>query len=230
MAPSPAARPEGAAPDFDAVFALLTAWRRGIPQDPAVTAIAIELTRDPWSVLVSTILSLRTKDAVTLETSRRLLSHAPTPVALLDLSEEEVARLAYPAGFYKTKAHSLRLIAGILMEKYDGRVPADQAALMELPGVGLKTANLVLQEAFDLDAICVDIHVHRISNRLGWITTKTPDESEAALRATLPLVYWKTINALFVSFGQRVCAPVSPRCSICPVAAHCKRVGVTKSR
>jgi endonuclease III len=219
-----------AAIDYDAVFAALKVWRSGVQEDPAVSAIAIELTRDPWAVLVSTILSLRTKDAVTIETSRRLLARAPTPQALLVLGEEEVARLAHPSNFYKTKARSLKLIAAILMDKYGGRVPADQAALLELPGVGLKTANLVLQEAFDQDAICVDIHVHRISNRLGWIATKTPDESEAALRAVLPFAYWKIINALFVSYGQRVCAPVSPRCSICPIAAHCKRVGVTKSK
>jgi len=216
--------------DYDAVFAVLKVWRSGVQEDPAVSAIAIELTRDPWAVLVSTILSLRTKDAVTIEASRRFLSRAPTPHALLGLDQEEIARLAYPSNFYKTKARSLKLIAAILMDKYGGRVPADQAALLELPGVGLKTANLVLQEAFDQDAICVDIHVHRISNRLGWIATKMPDESEAALRAVLPFSYWKIINALFVSFGQRVCAPVSPRCSICPIAEHYKRVGVTKSR
>ena len=219
-----------AAIDYDAVFSALHAWRKGVKEDPAVSAIAIELTRDPWSVLVSTILSLRTKDAVTLATSRALLSRAPTPQALLALTEEEVARLAYPSCFYKTKAGSLRKIAAILMKDYAGAVPADQEALLALPGVGLKTANLVLQEAFDLDAICVDTHVHRISNRLGWIATKTPDESEAALRATLPLSYWKIINALLVSFGQRVCVPVSPRCSVCPIAAQCRRVGVTKSR
>jgi endonuclease III len=216
--------------DYDAVFAALNLWRRDIPEDPAVSAIAVELTRDPWAVLVSTILSLRTKDAVTLETSRKLLKRAPTPQALLELQEEEIAALAYPSSFYKTKAGSLRRIAAILIDEHGGRVPADQAALLALPGVGLKTANLVLQEAFDLDAICVDTHVHRISNRLGWIATETPDESEAALRATLPLRHWKIINALLVSFGQRVCAPVSPRCSACPIAAHCARVGVTKSR
>ncbi len=228
--PPASARPEGAPIDYDAVFAALHEWRSGVKEDPAVSAIARELTRDPWSVLVSTILSLRTKDAVTLATSRALLARAPTPQALLELTEEEIARLAYPSCFFRTKAASLRKIAALLLERHGGAVPADQDALLALPGVGLKTANLVLQEAFDLDAICVDTHVHRISNRLGWIATKTPEESEAALRATLPFRYWKIINALLVSFGQRVCTPISPRCSICPIAAHCERVGVGTSR
>ncbi|MFA6507309.1 MAG: endonuclease III [Treponemataceae bacterium] len=225
--------------DWDALFSALYAWRaktlaadnegRG-GEDPSVTAIAGETDRDPWAVLVSTIISLRTKDAVTVVASRRLLAEAGTPQALLTLSEEEIAALIHPAGFFRTKAKSLRTIAAILIERYAGKVPADKDQLMELPGVGLKTANLVLSEAFDQDAICVDIHVHRISNRVGWISTKTPDESETALRAILPRKYWKRINALLVLYGQRVCAPVSPKCSICAIKEFCERVGVTKTR
>lgn len=222
--------------DWDGIFEILEAWRSDLRErsgssgDPSVTELSAERKRDPWSVLVSTILSLRTKDAVTLATSRALLARAPTPKALLDLTEEETAELAYPAGFFRTKARSLRAIASILQEKRNGEVPADLDSLLALPGVGLKTANLVLTEAFGKDAICVDIHVHRISNRAGWIATRVPDESEAALRARLPRKYWKKINALLVLFGQRICTPTSPRCSACPIADRCRRVGVVRSR
>jgi endonuclease-3 len=173
---------------------------------------------------------LRTKDAVTLASSVRLLAKAPTPKAILKLDEEETAMLAYPSGFYRTKAKNLRAIAMILLEHYDGKVPADQKSLLALPGVGLKSANLILSEAFDLDAICVDIHVHRIANRRGWLRTDSPDASEAILREILPRVYWKKINKLLVMYGQRVCTPVSPRCSLCVLLEACARVGVDKSR
>ncbi|HCM27084.1 MAG: endonuclease III [Treponema sp. GWB1_62_6] len=223
-------------PDWDGIFGILESWRAALQEreggsaDPSVTELALERRRDPWSVLVSTILSLRTKDAVTLAASRALLAQAGDPGSLLELTEERVAELAYPAGFYRTKARSLRAIAAILLEKWGGEVPADLESLLALPGVGLKTANLVLSEAFGLDAICVDIHVHRICNRAGWIAESTPDGSEAALRAALPRPYWKKINALLVLFGQKVCTPASPRCSSCPLAGHCARVGVTRSR
>lgn len=220
--------------DWDQVFAALEAWRREVladhGMDPSVTAIAVGTGGDPWAVLVSTVISLRTKDEVTLAASKRLLSRAPDPATTAALEEEEIARLIYPAGFYHNKAASIRSIARILLERYGGAVPQDREALLDLPGVGLKTANLVLSEAFGQDAICVDVHVHRISNRAGWIATTSPDESEAALRSVLPLRYWKRINALLVLFGQRVCAPTSPRCSQCPIPGLCRRVGVTRSR
>lgn len=221
-------------PDWDAVFAALEAWRTHElaegDEDPSVTAIAEERRRDPWAVLLSTIVSLRTRDEVTAAVSRRALSRAPDPEALLSIGEPELAELLKPAGFYRNKARSLRSIARILLDQNDGRVPDDRERLMDLPGVGLKTANLVLSEAFDQDVICVDIHVHRICNRLGWISTKTPDESEAALSGLLPLRYHKRINALLVLYGQRVCAPVSPRCSICYIRDACARIGVGRSR
>ena len=181
-------------------------------------------------MLVSTILSLRTKDDVTLETSRRLLAKAPGPKELAALRVDQVARLAYPAGFYRTKAASLKKIAAILLEQYNGEVPADMDALLALPGVGRKTANLVLIEAFDLPGICVDVHVHRISNRCGWLSTKTPEETEMTLREILPKKYWKGLNALLVLYGQNLCRPVSPYCSRCVIKAHCKQVGVERSR
>jgi len=222
---------------WDAVHRALSKWREGLQgepdgalKEPSVTTVAERYRNDPWAVLVSTILSLRTKDEVTLEASKRLLEQAPGPRELAALPEDQVAALAYPAGFYRNKAASLKKIAGILLEQYQGKVPADMDALLALPGVGRKTANLVLIEAFDLPGICVDIHVHRISNRCGWLSSKTPDETEAILREILPGKYWKGLNALLVLYGQNLCRPVSPHCSRCVIAWHCERVGVERSR
>jgi endonuclease-3 len=233
-------------PDWDGIFKALGTWRRTLgkddpdpssikalraeAQDPSVTTVAERYKRDPWAVLVSTILSLRTKDEVTLVSSKRLLEQAPGPAELLALGEEETARLIYPAGFYRTKAASLKKIAAILITQYEGQVPPDMDALLALPGVGRKTANLVLIEAFDMDGICVDIHVHRISNRTGWVSTKDPAETEAALREGLPKKYWKRINTLLVLYGQRLCRPVSPYCSRCVLSAYCSRQGVGRAR
>ena len=163
-------------PDWAAIFKNLENWRKGVlavphSEDTALTTIAEEQGSDPWAILVSTVLSLRTKDEVTRVASRRLLEKAPGPAELLALGVEETARLAYPAGFYRTKAANLAKISAILLEKYNGKVPADMDALLSLPGVGRKTANLVITEAFGMYGICVDIHVHRICNRAGWVTT-----------------------------------------------------------
>jgi len=222
---------------WDAVHLALAKWREGLQnepsgalKEPSVTTVAERYRNDPWAVLVSTILSLRTKDEVTLEASKRLLEQAPGPWELAALPEDQVAALAYPAGFYRNKAASLKKIAGILLEQYQGKVPADMDALLALPGVGRKTANLVLIEAFDLPGICVDIHVHRISNRCGWLSSKTPDETEAILREILPREYWKGLNALLVLYGQNLCRPVSPYCSRCVIARHCGQIGVERSR
>ena len=225
-------------PDWVAVFRNLEKWRKSFLsapdiEDTAVAAVAGEYEEGPekpWAVLVSTILSLRTKDEVTRSASRRLLEKARGPAELLALGIEETARLAYPAGFYRTKAANLQKIAALLLEKHGGQVPADMDALLNLPGVGRKTANLVLTEAFDMYGICVDIHVHRICNRAGWISTQTPEKTEIALREKLPKRYWKRINGLLVLYGQNVCRPVSPFCSRCMIKDHCQRVNVTKSR
>ncbi|GHV71622.1 endonuclease III [Spirochaetia bacterium] len=220
-------------PDWDGIVKALEKWRKNLQDDensPSVTTVAEHYQRDPWSVLVSTILSLRTKDEVTLAASQRLLKKAKTPRALLALGEEETAKLAYPAGFYRTKAASLTKIAAILIEQYGGKVPADMDELLALPGVGRKTANLVLIEAFDMDGICVDVHVHRICNRARWIETSTPEETEMELRRILPKKHWKGINALLVLYGQRLCRPTSPYCSRCVITGHCQRRGVEKSR
>jgi endonuclease-3 len=216
---------------WDAIFSGLENWRSDlIVQDPAVSSVAENYKRNPWAVLASTIISLRTKDDVTLTASRRLLEKASNPVQLSLLSAEEIAKLIYPAGFYKTKAASLKKIAAILIDNYNGKVPKTMDALLALPGVGRKTANLVLNEAFDIDAICVDIHVHRISNRCGWLISTSPEETEKILREILPLKYWKRINFFLVLYGQKLCRPVSPFCSQCVIQKHCARNGVTRSR
>jgi len=216
---------------WDAIFSALEDWRSNLAAgDPAVSSVASHYRRSPWAVLASTIISLRTKDDVTMAASQRLLEKAPGPVELSLLSAEEIAKLIYPAGFYKTKAASLKKIASILIEQYKGKVPKNMDALLALPGVGRKTANLVLNEAFDIDAICVDIHVHRISNRSGWLNSKAPEETENILREILPVKYWKRINFLLVLYGQKVCRPVSPFCSQCVIQKHCVKNGVTRSR
>ena len=221
---------------WDAIFAALEKWRDDIHvQDPSVNTVAEHYLRadgasDPWAVLVSTILSLRTKDEVTLAASRRLLEKAGSPAELSVLKEAAVAKLIYPAGFYRNKAASLKKIAAILLEEYGGEVPASMDALLALPGVGRKTANLVLTEAFDLDGLCVDIHVHRISNRCGWLFSKNPQETEMILRDILPKKYWKRINFLLVLYGQKLCRPVSPFCSRCVIVKQCERHGVERTR
>jgi len=198
-------------------------------QIPSVSDIA-NLDRDPYQILISTVISLRTKDEVTAAAARRLFDEAPTPQAMAALTTTQIQNLIYPAGFYRNKAENIKKITDILLEKYAGTVPASQEALLSLPGVGLKTANLTLSLAFALPYICVDIHVHRISNRLGWVKTNKPDETEAELGRVLPQEYWIEINELFVRFGQSVCTPVSPWCSKCPLEASCPKIGVTRRR
>ncbi len=187
-------------------------------------------TRSPFHVLVACVISLRTKDQVTAEASARLFSVADSPRALSDTQVEDIAKAIYPAGFYNTKARQLREIAEIIDTQYGGQVPADEDSLLALPGVGRKTANLVLGVGHGIPAICVDTHVHRIPNRLGVIITKTPEQSERALMEILPRDMWIAINDLLVTFGQNQCHPVSPRCSTCPLDDLCARVGVGRHR
>lgn len=198
-------------------------------ETPSVSQIA-EQNRDPFRVLISTMISLRTKDSVTLAASNRLFERASGPDELAALTAAEIADLIYPAGFYRTKAGNLKRTSEIMVEKYGGAVPADREGLLSFPGVGRKTANLVLNLGFGIDAVCVDTHVHRISNRLGWVETKTPDETETALMEVLPKRYWIEINELLIRFGQKTCTPVSPFCSRCPLAEECPRRGVTAHR
>jgi endonuclease-3 len=198
-------------------------------EQPVVDAMAAE-ERTPFRVLLATLLSLRTKDTLTGVVAPRLFARADTPAAVLELREKELAGLIYPVGFYRTKARNMRQIAALLLEQYGGEVPADLDALLALPGVGRKTANLVLTAGFGLPGICVDTHVHRICNRWGYVRTRTPEQTEMALREKLPADYWIPINGLLVTLGQNICTPQSPRCSACPVAEACEQVGVTRSR
>lgn len=201
----------------------------GHSEDPSVTRIA-KRTRSPFRVLVSTVISARTKDEVTGAASERLFSRAKAPADMARLRESEIAKLIYPAGFYRTKAKAIRALSKRLVEEHGGRVPRSIEELVELPGVGRKTANLVVTLAFGGPGICVDTHVHRIVNRLGAVRTKNPRETEFALRGVLPREHWLEINDLLVMFGKSVCTPVSPRCSICPLAGLCAKAGVTRSR
>ena len=196
---------------------------------PIVSQLAAE-KYDPYALLVSTLLSLRTKDEVTAVATERLLNLARNPHDMLKVPEETIAKAIYPVGFYRNKARTIREISQTLLEKYQGSVPDDLEELLKLKGVGRKTANLVISLGFDKDGICVDTHVHRISNRLGYVTTKTPEKTEDALREKLPKRFWKIYNTLMVAFGQKICRPVSPMCSSCPVQSLCDRNGVIKSR
>ena len=196
-----------------------------------VTTLAEEeKTRSPFRLLVACVISLRTKDEVTAEASRRLFAIAPDPERLADLDVERIAKAIYPAGFYNTKARQLKDIGRILRDDYGGEVPPDESPLLALPGVGRKTANLVLGLGFGIPAICVDTHVHRISNRLGLVNTKTPEKTERALNQVLPRDLWVPINDLLVTFGQNRCHPTSPRCTGCPLDDLCPRIGVTRFR
>ncbi len=192
---------------------------------PVVDLIAVQ-TRSPFKVLVATILSARTKDEVTAKASERLFKSAPDAICLEKLSKKQIQDLIYPVGFYKSKAGYLYKLTKAL-DAFGGRVPDDIDDLVTLPGVGRKTANLVRSVAFDKDAICVDTHVHRITNIWGYVRTKTPLETEQALRKKLPRKHWKEINGLLVAFGQGKCRPVSPLCHQCPLEKECPQKGVT---
>jgi endonuclease III len=205
------------------VTTLTRANRRWNPT--AVGTVAVE-SRDPFRVLISCLISLRTKDEVTGEASARLFRLAGTPRTMVGLPEATIARTIYPAGFYRTKAATIRGICRTLLDRHDGKVPDTMEDLLALKGVGRKTANLVLTIGFGKPGICVDTHVHRISNRLGIVATKTPEQSEFALRRDLPPRYWIPYNDLLVTFGQNVCKPISPLCSACPVRRLCPQLGV----
>ena len=198
-------------------------------ETPVVSAMA-ENSPDPYAILISTLLSLRTKDEVTAVAAEKLLRLAATPAEMLKIPEEKIARTIYPAGFYRNKAKTVLTASKDLIERFGSKVPDNIDDLLSIKGVGRKTANLVVTLGYGKEGICVDTHVHRISNRLGYVRTKTPDETEMALRAKLPRKYWIDINTLMVFFGRTTCKPVSPLCSVCPLAGYCDRAGVTKSR
>jgi endonuclease-3 len=185
---------------------------------------------DPFRILIGCILSLRTKDEVTYPATERLFTKARNPKGMSRLTEAAIAKAIYPAGFYRTKARQIRAISKILISRYGSRVPDTIDELLLLPGVGRKTANLTVTLGFGKPGICVDTHVHRITNRLGWVKTRTPDDTESALRRALPKRWWIPINETLVRHGQKVCKPISPICSACAVERGCPKVGVDRRR
>jgi endonuclease III len=201
--------------------------RRAVPkwETPVVTLMA-ETYESPFRVLISCILSLRTQDATTAKASHRLFAIADSPRAMVKLSAKKIAKLIYPVGFYKTKALNILEICRTIIDQYDGKVPDKIDELLKFKGVGRKTANLVVTLGYNKPGICVDTHVHRISNRWGYIRTATPEKTEIALRAKLPKRYWIEYNNLLVNFGQHLCRPISPLCSACPVKKYCRQIGV----
>jgi endonuclease III len=196
---------------------------------PAVEKIAQESQEDPFEVLISTMLSAQTRDAVTAAASARLFRVARTPRTMARLTEKQIEKLIYPVSFYRHKAKHVRQTCRLLVDRFNSRVPSTMEALLMLPGVGRKTANLVLILSFkSLKNICVDTHVHRISNRLGWVETRTPDETEQALYKRTSERWWPYINLYLVTWGQNVCRPIYPRCGECVIREHCPRIGVTQ--
>ena len=197
---------------------------------PAVEKISENQQESPFHVLIGTLLSARTQDATTLAASTRLFREAPTPRAMAALTVRRIERLIYPVSFYRNKARHVKATCRLLLEQFGGRVPSTMEDLLLLPGVGRKTANLVLILGFkSRNAICVDTHVHRISNRLGWVRTSSPEETEQALYRVAPESWWPSINLYLVTWGQNVCRPVSPRCHSCVLKSMCPRIGVKRS-
>ena len=202
-------------PDVREIEEVIRILQSTVPEHPYKS-------RNPFHILIATIISQRTKDEVTYEVANRLFAKYPRPKDLKEASEDEIARLIYPAGFYRQKAKKIKEVARIIDEEYGGKVPDTLEELLKLPGVGRKTANIVLSRGYGKKAIAVDTHVHRIANRLGWVHTKTPEETERALMEILPEKYWIGINTLLVMFGRTICRPIAPRCDECPVKNYCE--------
>jgi endonuclease-3 len=218
-------------PSSRTVHAVMRALARAIDHLdlPAVEKIAEDSQEDPFEVLIATMLSAQTRDAVTAAASARLFRVARTPKTIARLPEKRIEKLIYPVSFYRHKAKHVKQTCQLLVDRFGGRVPATMEELLTLPGVGRKTANLVLILSFkSLKNICVDTHVHRISNRLGWVRTRTPEETEQALYKSTSERWWPYINLYLVTWGQNVCRPIYPRCGACVIREHCPRIGVTQ--
>lgn len=220
---TPSRKPESG-PDIRAVYEILKQEFTRV-RTPVVDLIE-EQTKDPFKVLVATILSARTKDETTTLATRKLFSEVDHPDDLEALSVERIEELIFPVGFYRNKAKHLKALPGVLRDEFNGEIPQTMEGLLKLPGVGRKTANLVLAVGFKIPAVCVDVHVHRIMNRLGYVQTKTPAETEIALRETMPWDLWLMFNSYFVAFGQNHCRPRNPHCDTCPIIQHCRRIEV----
>ncbi len=213
---------------IDKIYKILS--REAPKWDTPVAELMQMQTRDPFKVLITTILSARTNDKTTGSAARRLFEHVKNINDLEKIKLSKLERLIYPVGFYKTKAKHLKELPGVLNNEFNRKIPSRVEELIKLPGVGRKTANLVVSVSFNKHAICVDTHVHRIMNRLGYVKTKNPMQTEFALRDKLPKKYWKKINSLLVALGQNICKPITPRCSQCPIYGYCNRIGVIKSK
>lgn len=211
------------------IIDLLRQATAGMPE-PASAQIIADYGKDPFLILVSCLLSLRAKDTMSVPVSRELFKRVRTPQQLVDMPRVELERIIHPIGFYRNKARTLQDVAKTLIDNFGGCVPHTEEELLSIKGIGRKTANLVLGEAFAIPAICVDIHVHRISNRLGLVKTTTPEETEEWLKYVLPREYWIEINRLLVMWGQNICLPTVPRCSQCALEGLCPKFGVKKSR
>jgi endonuclease-3 len=198
-------------------------------QTPVVGVIAEE-SKDPFCILISCLLSLRTQDKTTAQASQRLFSLAKTPEEMVRLPVRLIEQAIYPVGFYRTKARRIKSLCRDLLQRFNGRVPGSLEELLALKGVGRKTANLVITLGFGKPGICVDTHVHRICNRLGYVKTRRPEQTEIVLRGKLPLKYWNILNDLLVPYGQNLCKPISPFCSRCKISPYCDRMGVGRSR
>lgn len=206
--------------DIDKIMKELLKVTKSMPM-PVVTEIKLVTNRDAYKILISTMLSLRTKDSTTRDASMRLFEKAGNPKDMLKLSEEEIAKLIYPVGFYRVKAKNILEVSQTIIDDYNGKVPDEIDELLKLRGVGRKVANLVVTEAFDKYGICVDTHVHRISNRFGYVLTKKPEQTEFALRKKLPKKYWRVYNDTLVIYGQNLCKPINPLCNQCSVSKYC---------
>lgn len=211
---------------------MMTILIEAFPEEaaPVITRLSRETKKDPFIILVGTLLSLRTKDETTEKVMGMLMPVIKTSQDLIDMPLDELEKLIYPVGFYRNKAKVLKEVASEIITRYGSRVPDTIEELLTIRGVGRKTANLVVTEGYGKPGICVDTHVHRISNRLGIVSTKNPIQTEDALRKILPQQYWIIYNALLVTFGKRICTPLSPKCSQCPIESLCEKVGVTRSR
>jgi endonuclease III len=214
---------------FDKMMTILTDL---FPEEaaPVITRLSRDTKKDPFIILVATLLSLRTKDETTEKVMGALMPRIKSPQDLIDIPLAELEKLIYPIGFYRNKAKGLKEAAAELINSYEGAVPDTIGELLKIRGVGRKTANLVVTEGYGKPGICVDTHVHRISNRLGVVSTKNPHQTEDDLRKKLPRQYWITYNALLVTFGKRICTPLSPKCSECPLESLCEKRGVVRSR
>jgi len=212
-----------------AIIKILRKATKGM-EDPAANQLIDIYGRKPFLILISCLLSLRAKDTTTVPVSQELFKYARTPEQMLKIPIKKLEKLIFSIGFYKKKSRLLHSVSQDLIKRFGGRVPKTKKELLSIDGVGQKTANLVLAEAYGIPGICVDTHVHRVSNRLGFVKTKTADQTEKELEKIIPRKYWNELNPLFVMWGQQICTPISPKCSQCAIAKLCPKIGVTKHR